>query len=174
MQATFAGGCFWCSDAVFRMLKGVKSVVAGYSGGEAESPTYEEVSGGVTGHHEAIQIEYDPDKVSYKELLDIFWASHNPTQSGGQGNDIGSQYEAAILYHNEEQKRLAENSKKALGESGKYKEKIVTEILPYKNFYKAEDYHQNYYSKNPSAPYCKVVIDPKVAKIKAEFGDKLK
>ena len=172
-KATFAGGCFWCQDAVFRMLKGVKSVVAGYSGGDLEQPTYSQVSSGRTGHMEAVQIEYDPSQVSYNDLLSVFWASHNPTQQGGQGADLGSQYEAAILYHTDEQKKLAEKSKKVLQDQKIYDRPIVTKILPFKNFWPAEDYHQNYYIKNPNVSYCKIVINPKVEKVKKMFGEKL-
>lgn len=173
-KATFAGGCFWCQDAVFRMLDGVNSVVSGYSGGGVENPTYEQVSTGTTGHFEAIQIEYDPDKISYEDLLEIFWVSHDPTQVGGQGSDIGPQYEAAVFYHDEEQKELAEKSKKFLDSEGIYKKSITTKIVPYKNFYPAEDYHQEYYKKNQDAPYCQVVINPKLEKVNKLFSDKIK
>ena len=173
-KATFAGGCFWCQEAGFRMLNGVKSVRAGYSGGDVKNPRYNEVSSGKTGHMEAVQIEYDPKKISYNDLLEVFWASHNPTQRGGQGPDIGSQYTAAIFYHTEEQKELAINSKKALERENVYEGPIATKILPYKNFYPAEDEHQNYYNKNPEAQYCQVVINPKIDKIKKLFREKLK
>ncbi|MDX1608455.1 MAG: peptide-methionine (S)-S-oxide reductase MsrA [Candidatus Spechtbacterales bacterium] len=172
-KATFAGGCFWCSEAVFRMLKGVESVTSGYAGGNIEDPTYEQVSAGNTGHKEAIQIEYDPDKISYNDLLEVFWTSHNPIQKGGQGNDIGPQYEAAIFYHTDRQKELAKHSKEVLQKKA-YDEPIATGILPYKNFYPAEDYHQKYYKKNPNAGYCQIVINPKVEKVKKLFADKLK
>lgn len=173
-KATFAGGCFWCADAVFRMIKGVDSVVSGYTGGEKENPNYEQVSSGNTGHVEAIQIEYDPSVVSYEDLLEVFWTSHNPTQIGGQGADMGSQYEAAIFYHNDDQKKLAEKSKKALEDEKVYDKPIATKILPFKNFFTAEDYHQNYYTIHKDAPYCQIVIDPKVEKVKKLFHDKLK
>lgn len=173
-KATFAGGCFWCQDAVFRMLDGVISATSGYSGGDVENPTYEQVSTGTTGHLEAVQIEYDPDKISYNDLLRIFWTSHDPTQIGGQGNDIGPQYEAAVFYHNEDQKELAEKSKKTLEKESIYNKPIATKILPYKNFYPAEDYHQEYYKKNQDAPYCQVVINPKIEKVKNLFSEKLK
>lgn len=173
-KATFAGGCFWCQDAVFRMLKGVHSVHSGYSGGDTEDPTYKQVSTGTTGHFEAIQIEYDPKEISYKDLLEVFWISHDPTQEGGQGSDIGPQYEAAILYHNQYQQELAENSKKALEDNKVYNKPIATKILPYKNFYAAEGYHQDYYNKNQKAPYCQLVINPKVEKVKKLFKGKLK
>jgi len=171
--ATFAGGCFWCQDAVFRMLSGVSSVESGYSGGETPTPTYEEVLGGTTGHLEAIQIKYDSTQVSYNELLEVFWISHDPAQEGGQGPDIGPQYEAAIFYHDEKQKKLAQKSKEELQENV-YDKPIATKILPYKNFYTAEGYHQDYYNKNKSAPYCQAVINPKIEKVKKLFSDKLK
>lgn len=170
-KATFAGGCFWCQDAVFRILKGVKSVSAGYSGGEISKPTYEQVSSGRTGHREAIQIEYDPKEVSYEDLLEVFWTSHNPTQKGGQGPDVGPQYEAAILYHDDKQKELALASKRALEKE--IGEPVATEILPFRNFYPAEDYHQDYYNKNPEAPYCRVIINPKIEKVRKVFKDKI-
>lgn len=173
-KATFAGGCFWCSEAVFKMLKGVKSVTSGYSGGDIKNPTYEQVSSGTTGHLEAIQIEYNPKIISYNELLEVFWTSHDPTQAGGQGHDIGPQYEAAILYHNDEQKMLAEKSKKILDVEGLYEKPIVTKILPYHNFYPAEEYHQDYYNKNTDAPYCNIVISPKIEKVKRLFSERLK
>ncbi len=173
-KATFAGGCFWCQDAVFRMLKGVKSVTTGYSGGDVENPTYNQVSSGKTGHREAVQIEYDPKEISYRDLLEVFWVSHNPTQKGGQGADTGSQYTAAIFYHTEGQKELAINSKKELEDGKVYDEPIATKILPYNNFYPAKEHYQNYYNKNPEEKYCKVIIDPKIDKIKKLFRAKLR
>jgi len=173
-KATFAGGCFWCQDAVFRMLKGVSAVVSGYSGGETENPTYEEVLTGTTGHREAVQIEYDSKEVAYTDLLEIFWVSHDPTQVDGQGNDIGPQYEAVVFYHDEEQKRLAEESKLKLQDSGIYDKPIATKILPFKNFYPAENHHQDYYSNNKKAAYCQIVINPKIEKVKELFHDRLK
>ncbi|MEX1061853.1 MAG: peptide-methionine (S)-S-oxide reductase MsrA [Patescibacteria group bacterium] len=168
--ATFAGGCFWCTEAVFRMIKGVGTATSGYSGGEMLSPTYEQVSGGKTGHKEAVQITFDPQIVSYQELLNIFWQAHDPTQSDGQGADIGSQYKAAIFYHDETQKELAEKSKKNMKEEGA----VTTEIIPYQNFFKAEEHHQKYFAKNPHAPYCRIVIAPKVGKVEKLFPEKLK
>jgi peptide methionine sulfoxide reductase msrA/msrB len=147
--ATFAGGCFWCTQADFEKVPGVVKVVAGYTGGQKENPTYEEVSSGTTGHVEAIQVYYDPTKVTYQELLDFFWRHIDPTDPGGQFVDRGTQYRSVIFYHDKEQKRLAEESKNALAESGRFNKPIVTEILPFTKFYEAEEYHQDYYKKNP-------------------------
>ena len=168
--ATFAGGCFWCTEAVFRMIKGVRGVTSGYAGGETENPTYEEVSAGKTGHLEASQIEFDPETVSYPELLDVFWESHDPSQKGGQGADVGPQYQAAVFYHSAEQQKQAEESKKKRAESGP----VETLILPYKNFFPAEEHHQKYFEKNPHAPYCRIVIKPKVEKVEKLFKEKVK
>ncbi|KKW06168.1 MAG: Peptide methionine sulfoxide reductase MsrA [candidate division CPR1 bacterium GW2011_GWC1_49_13] len=168
--ATFAGGCFWCTEAVFRMIKGVEKVTSGYAGGERPSPTYEEVSSGQTGHKEAVQLAFDPQVVSYQELLDVFWKTHDPEQAGGQGADIGSQYQAAIFYHDENQKELAEKSKKGMEKEGT----VTTEILPFQNFYPADEHHQKYFEKNPHAPYCRIVIAPKVEKVEKLFPEKLK
>jgi len=148
-KATFAGGCFWCMEPPFEGLDGVDEVIAGYSGGDTENPSYEEVSSGETGHYEAIQITYDPEIISYEKLLDVYWRNIDPTDEGGQFADQGSQYKTAIFYHDQEQKASAEESKLYLEQSGKYDEPIVTQILPYKNFYAAEDYHQDYYKTNP-------------------------
>ncbi len=149
MKATFAGGCFWCSEADFERLPGVVKVISGYTGGHKDNPSYEEVSSGTTGHYEAIQVYYDPSKISYEELLDAFWRHIDPTDGGGQFADRGSQYRSAVFYHDEEQKRLAEQSKKALSQSAKFSKPIVTEILKFEKFYEAEDYHQNYCKINP-------------------------
>ena len=166
--ATLGGGCFWCTEAVFQMLHGVKSVASGYAGGTKENPTYKEVCAGDTGHAEVIQVEYDPKVVSYEKLLETFWEAHDPTTLNRQGNDHGTQYRSIILYSSEAQRAAAEKSKaeaqKALGKP------IVTEIVPLKKFYKAEDYHQDYYRDNPSQPYCRMIIRPKVEK----FEKKLK
>jgi peptide methionine sulfoxide reductase msrA/msrB len=145
--ATFAGGCFWCMEAAYEGLAGVADVISGYSGGEKENPTYEEVSGGKTGHLEAIQVHYDPNVVSYKELVDLFWRQIDPTDEGGQFADRGSQYKTTIFYHDEEQKKIAEESKKALEESGKFDKPIVTQIRKFSEFFKAEEYHQDYSKK---------------------------
>jgi len=168
--ATFAAGCFWCTEAVFGMLKGVRKAISGYTGGEKENPKYEEVTAGRTGHLEAVQIEFDPDTVSYPELLEVFWETHDPSQKDRQGTDIGPQYQAAVFYHNEDQREAAEESKRKMTESGP----VETLILPYKNFFPAEKYHQDYFEKNPHAPYCQVVIKPKVEKVEKLFGEKLK
>ena len=170
-RATFAGGCFWCADAVFRMLKGVKSVTAGYAGGEKDNPTYEEVSSGKTGHVEAVQIEFDPTEISYPELLEVFWHTHDPTEANRQGPDSGPQYQAAIFYHNNWQRKLAEESKTRI--SGELNQPIMTQILPFKNFFPAEEHHQDYFAKNPHAPYCQIVVKPKVEKVGKLFHEKL-
>lgn len=168
--ATFAGGCFWCTEAVFKRLKGVKTVISGYSGGKVKNPSYEEVSTGNTGHTEAIKITFDPKVISYEKLLRIFFKLHDPTTLNRQGSDVGSQYRSAIFYHDRQQKQLAEKSKKAFEESGIYQDKIVTEIVPFTNFYKAEDYHQNFYERNCTFSYCRLIIDPKIQKLKKIQG----
>ncbi|MEX0587333.1 MAG: peptide-methionine (S)-S-oxide reductase MsrA [Patescibacteria group bacterium] len=178
--ATFAGGCFWCTEAVFKMMKGVQKVTSGYAGGSPEAnlawggekkpPTYEDVSTGKTGFVEAVRIEFNPEEISYSELLDVFWQSHNPTEANRQGPDAGPQYQAAIFYHDEKQKKLAEESKKKLEESGP----VMTQIIPFKNFYPAEEHHQDYFAKNPHAPYCQIVIKPKVEKVGKLFHGKIK
>jgi peptide methionine sulfoxide reductase msrA/msrB len=147
--ATFAGGCFWCMEPPFENLDGVHEVIVGYTGGDTENPSYEEVSSGETGHYEAIQISYDPERVTYEELLEVYWRQIDPTDAGGQFVDRGTQYRTAIFYHNQQQKKLAEESRRRLEESGRYDKPIMTEILPYQEFYPAEDYHQDYYQKNP-------------------------
>ncbi len=173
-KATFASGCFWCGEAIFEELEGVVLVENGYAGGGKEKPTYEKVSGGRTGHAEAIQITYDPEKISYADLLEVFWATHDPTQVNRQGPDVGHQYRSMIFYYDDEQKRLAEESKKRLGDSGEFEKPIVTEIVPLDKFYPAEQYHQDYYSHNPEAPYCQAVINPKLEKFRKKFKDRLK
>ena len=161
--ATYGGGCFWCVEAVFQRLDGVKSVTSGYAAGKTENPTYQEVVTGMTGHAEVIQIEFDPKKISYKDLLDVFWAAHDPTTLNRQGADRGTQYRSIILCHDDEQKKTAEASRKAA--TAQFKDPIVTEIVPLTKFYKAEGYHQNYYNRNPNAGYCRVVIKPKLDKL---------
>ena len=173
-KATFGSGCFWCTEAVFERLKGVYKVVSGYSGGTVENPTYEQVCTGKTGHAEVTQITYDPKVITYDELLEVFWKTHDPTTLNRQGNDVGTQYRSVIFYHNDEQKRLAEKYKEELNKSGIWDKPIVTEIVPFTNFYPAENYHQNYYDNNPSQPYCSFVITPKVEKFEKVFKDKLK
>lgn len=173
-KETLAGGCFWCTEAIFQRLEGVKLATPGYSGGHTKNPTYEEVCSGKTGHAEAIEIEFDPKVISYEKLLDVFWKLHDPTTLNRQGGDMGIQYRSVIFYHNEEQRRIAEESKKRVEESGVYKGKVVTEIVPYSNFYKAEGYHQHYYDRNKNAPYCQIVIDPKIQKLYEEFKEEVK
>jgi len=173
-KATFGMGCFWCSEAVFERVNGVETVVSGYAGGKTSNPTYEEVCSGSTGFAESIQITYDPAVITYDELLEIFWKTHDPTTLNRQGNDIGTQYRSVIFYHNEEQKKLAEEYKEKLDKSGAWDKPIVTEIVPFTNFYSAEDYHQDYYANNPHQGYCAYVIAPKVEKFEKVFKDKLK
>ena len=172
--ATFGAGCFWCVEAQFQYLEGVISVSSGFSGGHVKNPSYREVCNGTTGHAEVCQVVYDPQKISYDELLYAFWQTHDPTQLNKQGNDEGTQYRSVIFYHNPTQKMLAEKYKKDLDASGAWKEPIVTEISPFTVFYKAEDYHQNYFNSNGDAPYCQFVIQPKVEKFKKVFKDHLK
>ena len=172
--ATLANGCFWCTEAIFKRLKGVKSVVPGYSGGIVENPSYDLVCTGKTGHAESIQIEFDPKVIPYERILDIFWHTHDPTTLNRQGNDIGTQYRSAIFYHSQKQKEVAEKSKMELEKEGAYKGSIVTEITPFNDFYVAEDYHKNYYDNNQTAPYCNFIIDPKVRKLVLKYSNDLK
>ncbi|CAN5186788.1 peptide-methionine (S)-S-oxide reductase MsrA [soil metagenome] len=172
--ATVANGCFWCTEAIFKRLKGVSTVLPGYTGGEVKTPTYEQVCSGNTGHTEAIQITFDPDSISYETILDIFWHTHNPTTLNQQGNDVGTQYRSAIFYQGDTQKEIAEKTKKELEESHYYQDPIVTEITPLEKFYPAEDYHKDYYDNNRFAPYCSVVIDPKIRKLMEQYSDKVK
>jgi peptide-methionine (S)-S-oxide reductase len=171
---TFGNGCFWCTEAVFQRLKGVKTVVSGYSGGHVKNPTYRQVCTGTTGHAEAIQITYDPKEIPFDDLLAVFWHSHDPTTKDRQGPDVGTQYRSVIFYHSDEQKQLAEKYKKKLDESRLYRAPIVTEIVPFTEFYPAEDYHQNYYNQNSGQPYCRAIIGPKLEKLKKAFKEKLK
>lgn len=164
-RATFGGGCFWCSEAVFERLKGVKSVVSGYAGGRVPNPTYEMVGSGLTGHAEVVQIEYDPDVVSYETLLKVFWATHDPTTLNRQGPDFGTQYRSIILYHDEDQKAAARKMFETLTASGTYRSPIVTELVPFEAFYPAERYHQNYYRTHRGAQYSEVYITPKIKKL---------
>lgn len=172
--ATFGSGCFWCTEAIFERVKGVNKVVSGYSGGNTENPTYEEVCTGTTGYAECTQIYFDPNVVTYDELLEIFWKTHDPTTLNRQGNDVGTQYRSVIFYHNEVQKQKAEYYKKKLDNEKIWDKSIVTEITEFKKFYPAEDYHQNYYNNNPYQGYCAFVITPKVEKFEKIFKDKLK
>jgi peptide-methionine (S)-S-oxide reductase len=168
--ATFANGCFWCTEAVYKRLKGVKSVLPGYAGGTVRDPSYDQVCAGNTGHAESIQIKFDPKVLPFEKILDIFWHTHDPTTLNRQGNDIGTQYRSAIFFHNEKQKEIAEKSKKDLEDKGVYKNSIVTEITPIKDFYVAEDYHKDYYDNHQDAPYCNYVIDPKIHKLLQRYG----
>lgn len=172
--ATFGSGCFWCTEAVFELVKGVVKVESGYSGGSVPNPTYEAVCTGLTGHAEVVRIYFDPEVTSYIELLEIFWRTHDPTTLNRQGADVGTQYRSVIFYHNEDQKRLAEEYKQKLDDAGIWNDPIVTEISPFKKFYIAENYHQNYYENNPYQGYCSFVITPKIEKFKKVFADKLK
>ena len=173
-KATLAGGCFWCTEAIFKRLKGVISVMPGYAGGEKANPSYEDVCSGTTGHAETIQIEFDPKVISYDKILDVFWHLHDPTTLNQQGNDIGTQYRSAIFYHSLKQKKIAEKIKKNIEDSKKYEDPVVTEIVPFTNFYKAENYHQNYYDNNKSASYCQIVIDPKIQKLMKNYKEEVK
>lgn len=172
--ATFGTGCFWCTEAIFQQLEGVIKVTSGYSGGHVVNPTYEQVCNKTTGHAECLNIEYDKSKITFDELLEVFWKSHDPTTLNRQGNDSGPQYRSAIFYHNEAQKEKAEKYKAELNESGVFNNSIITEITPFTIFYPAENYHQNYYNNNGAQPYCSYVIRPKVEKFKKVFKDKLK
>ncbi|WKN33984.1 peptide-methionine (S)-S-oxide reductase MsrA [Porifericola rhodea] len=172
--ATFGNGCFWCTEAIFQNLNGVEEVTSGYSGGHVDNPTYKQVCTGTTGHAEVIHIKYDPAVISYDELLEVFWKTHDPTTPNRQGNDVGPQYRSAVFYHNEEQKEKAEKYKQELNAAGAYDAPIVTEITAFEKFYPAEDYHQNYFNLNGSQPYCSFVIRPKVEKFEQVFKDKLK
>jgi peptide-methionine (S)-S-oxide reductase len=172
--ATFGSGCFWCTEAIFERVNGVVSVISGYSGGSVDNPTYEEVCSGTTGHAECTQITFDSSIVSYDELLEIFWKTHDPTTLNKQGNDVGTQYRSVIFYHNNEQKQKAEYYKNKLTEEKIWEKSIVTEIAKFEKFYPAEDYHQEYYENNPNQGYCSFVITPKVEKFEKIFKDKLK
>jgi peptide-methionine (S)-S-oxide reductase len=172
--ATFATGCFWCTEAKFQQLNGVIKVVSGFTGGTVPNPTYKQVCTGKTGHAEACNIIYDPAKISYDELIEAFFVAHDPTQLNRQGNDVGTQYRSAIFYHNAAQKQKADYYIDKLNQAKAYKNKIVTQVTPYTVFYKAEDYHQNYFNQNSGTPYCKYVIQPELDKFKKVFKDKLK
>ena len=173
--ATFATGCFWCTEAIFQELKGVVKVTSGYSGGKTVNPTYKQVCTGETGHAECVQVIYEPDKISYDDLLEVFFEVHDPTTLNRQGADVGTQYRSAIFYHNDQQKKKAEYYTKELNKSGAYDKPLVTEIAPYTKFYPAENYHQDYYENNKNTnPYCSVVIRPKLEKFEKVFAQKLK
>ena len=172
--ATFGAGCFWCVEAVFQQLEGVLSVESGYCGGDVENPTYQQICSGTTGHAEVCRIRFDPSKITFDEMLKVFWETHDPTTLNRQGNDEGTQYRSVIFYHDKEQKALAEQRKKQLDAAGAWPDPIVTEISPVAPFYKAEKYHQNYYNDNPTQGYCQYVIRPKVDKVRSVFKDRLK
>ena len=172
--ATFGSGCFWCSEAVFEMVYGVTRVIPGYAGGQTMNPSYEEVCTGETGHAEVVQITFNPDIISYQELLKIFWRTHDPTTLNRQGNDTGTQYRSIIFYHNENQKQIAEKYKIELDNSGAWDNPVVTEIVSLNNFFEAEDYHHNYFKNNPEQAYCSFVIAPKIEKFEKAFKEMLK
>ncbi len=171
--ATLGGGCFWCTEAVFLRLKGVQKVVSGYSGGTAETATYEQVCSGQTDHVEVIQITYDPTHLNFRNLLDVFFSTHDPTTLNRQGNDVGTQYRSVVFYHHEEQKMVAKNLIRTLDKSGKFSKPIVTTVEPFTTFYKAEEYHQNFFACNPNQAYAQAVIPPKLLKLEKEFAEKL-
>lgn len=171
--ATFGAGCFWCVEACFSEMKGVKQVLSGYMGGSTLNPTYKDVCTGKTGHAEVAQIVFDPSLISYEELLEVFWFVHDPTTLNRQGNDIGTQYRSVVFYHSEEQKALAQYYKQKLQESGAYANPVVTEISAASEFYVAEEYHQGYFNENPDQPYCAAVVRPKVEKFRKVFAEKL-
>ena len=172
--ATLAAGCFWCVEAVFDDLRGVESVESGYSGGHAINPTYQQVCSETTGHAEVIQLKFDPNVITFKEILQVFFAVHDPTTLNRQGNDVGSSYRSAIFYHDENQKQIAEETIKEVEAEGVYDDPIVTEVKPFDKFYIAEDYHQEYFANNPTQPYCAAVVAPKVAKFRQKFVSRLK
>ncbi|ELZ47675.1 methionine sulfoxide reductase A [Halorubrum distributum JCM 9100] len=172
--ATVGGGCFWCVEAAFKELDGVESVTSGYAGGHADDPTYREVCTGTTGHAEVVQVEYDPDALSYEDILEIFFTVHDPTQLNRQGPDVGSQYRSIVLYHDDEQRDVAEGYVEALDEEGGYDDEVVTEVEPLETFYRAEEKHQDYFEKNPADAYCTMHAQPKVEKVRERFREKVK
>jgi peptide-methionine (S)-S-oxide reductase len=172
--ATLAGGCFWCLEAVYKELRGVEKVVSGYMGGQVPNPSYQLVCSGMTGHAEVVQITYDPEEASYRDLLNVFFTIHDPTTLNRQGADVGSQYRSAIFYHSPEQKETAEETIRELAAEGVWADPIVTEVVPLEEFYPAEQYHQDYFERNPSQPYCQAVVAPKVSKFRKQFLDRLK
>lgn len=172
--ATLGGGCFWCVEAVYQELRGVDSVVSGYSGGHVENPTYEQVCSKQTGHAEVVQVHFDPQEISYADILRVFFTTHDPTTLNRQGNDVGPQYRSVIFYHNDEQKKIAEEVKAEIEKEGLYEDPVVTEISPLVNWYPAEGYHQNYYRQHTTQPYCAFLITPKLAKFRKMYADKLK
>ncbi|MFY8132081.1 MAG: peptide-methionine (S)-S-oxide reductase MsrA, partial [Bacteroidia bacterium] len=172
--ATFGGGCFWCTEAMFAELKGVASAVSGYSGGTVKNPSYKEVCAGTTGHAEVIQVVYDPSIINFAQLMQVFFLTHDPTTLNRQGNDIGTQYRSVVFYRNEEEKRIAQETIAEVATSGVYSDRIVTTLEPFEVFYEAEDYHQDYFSQNSNQPYCSLVINPKLMKFRKTFESLLK
>ncbi len=172
--AVFGGGCFWCTEAVFKMIKGVSKVLPGYSGGTIKNPTYEQVCGGKTGHAEVVYLEYDPLLVKYRDLLTVFFGSHDPTTKNRQGNDVGTQYRSVVFFTTDEQKKIAEEFIKEINDSNEHGASVVTELEPLKEFYEAENYHKDYFATHPDNPYCEVIINPKLEKVQKEFGALLK
>ncbi|MGM0525209.1 MAG: peptide-methionine (S)-S-oxide reductase MsrA [Pseudomonadota bacterium] len=173
-QATLGGGCFWCIESAFLQVKGIEKVQSGYTGGQTENPTYKLVCTGTTGHAEVAQLTYNPEVISYRQILEIFFTLHDPTQLNRQGNDVGTQYRSSIFYHDEEQKREAEQVIKELEDDDAFADPIVTEVSPLETFWPAEDYHENYFNRNPENPYCQAVISPKLAKFRKTFSSLLK
>jgi peptide-methionine (S)-S-oxide reductase len=173
-QTVFGGGCFWCTEAIFQMLKGVSKVESGYAGGEKNNPSYEQVSAGSTGHAEVIRVTYDPSVISYEDLLTVFFGSHDPTTLNRQGNDVGTQYRSVIFYNDDSEKMIAERIAKEIQDSLTDGSRVVTHILPYTNFFPAEQYHANYYEMNSDAPYCQLIIEPKIEKVKKRFAELVK
>jgi len=171
-QATLAGGCFWCLEAAFLELRGVERVVSGYAGGHVDNPTYQQVCSGLTGHAEVVRIDFDPNAISYRDLLEVFFTIHDPTTLDRQGYDVGTQYRSAIFYHSDDQKAIAEAVISEM--AGIWDDPIVTEVTPLPRFYPAEDYHQNYFENNPNQPYCRAVVAPKVAKVRQKYFQRLK
>jgi len=172
--ATLGGGCFWCTEAVFDNVRGVEDVVSGYSGGHTENPTYQQVCGETTGHAEVVQIKFNPAEISFKEILQIFFGTHDPTTLNRQGNDVGTSYRSAIFYHSPEQKAIAEEVIKEITDEDVFGKPIVTEVTKFTRLYPAEDYHQEYFAKNPNQPYCAAVVAPKVGKFRQKFASRLK
>ncbi len=172
--ATFGGGCFWCTEAIYKNLKGVESVISGYSGGKTKNPNYRDVCSGITGHAEVIQISFDPAIISFSEILEIFWATHDPTSLNQQGADFGTQYRSVIFYHTPQQKEIAEKYKEKLNQENAFNKPVITEITAFEKFYPAEKYHQDYYANNSSKGYCQITIAPKLQKLRNKFAEKLK
>lgn len=172
--ATLGGGCFWCLEPAYADLQGVEDVVVGYSGGSVPEPSYEQVCTGRTGHAEVVQVKFDPQVISYREILEVFFSIHDPTTLNRQGADVGTQYRSVIFYHDDEQRQVAQELMQELEEEGVWDDPIVTQLVPFEDFYKAEDYHQEYYKKNPNQGYCRVVIAPKITKFRKKYSDRLK